>query len=155
MTPSFLRRALRWSGAALLLLAPLSLLADDAQEVPLLRLAEGELQRVMGALADEDEPPYQLAYGVTDRHSLHIIATMGVLGGVSEDRGRQADVDVRVGSMELDNTHKLKDASWFSQELRSSATLPLAGNDAVGCRQRVSFDRHRNDPVRLAQRHVL
>ncbi|MCB9746618.1 MAG: TldD/PmbA family protein [Alphaproteobacteria bacterium] len=107
-----------------LLLAPLAW-AASAPAAPVLSTAEAELKRVMSALAEEDEPPYHLSYGITDRHSLHIVATLGVLGGVSEDRGRLADVDVRVGSPKLDNTHKLRDASWFSQELRSTARLPL------------------------------
>ena len=95
---------------------------------PVLDVATAELARAVSALADQDEPPYYLGYELVDRHTLRVQATHGALGVQSDRRLRTADVDVRVGSHELDNTHKIRDAGWFSDVDHSRVLLPLEGD---------------------------
>ena len=114
----------------------LSLLAslmagEPPPEDPALLAAKAEIDRAMAALSDEEEPPYHLSVGIVDTRSRRIVSTHGALATSRDDRYRVADVDVRVGSPELDNTHKIRDASWFSEELREQVRLPLDGDPAV------------------------
>ena len=99
-----------------------------AEADPALTVATDEIQRVMSALEDSDDAPYFLSYGIVERHTLRILGTHGALGHSTSSHGRVADVDVRVGSPQLDNTHKIRDASWFSEEPRRSIELPLDGD---------------------------
>ena len=99
-----------------------------AEADPALVVASDEIARVMSALEDVDDAPYYLSYGITDRHTVRILGTHGALGNSITSHGRSADVDVRVGSPQLDNTHKIRDASWFSEEPRSAIELPLDGD---------------------------
>ncbi len=96
-----------------------------AQGDRVLEIATGELERTMAILADAEEPPYYLAYEIVDRHTLRVQATHGALGMESERHLRTADVDVRVGSPELDNTHKIRGGGWFSETDHSRILLPL------------------------------
>lgn len=99
-----------------------------AEPADVLQLADAEIDRVTEALADAEDPPYYLAYGVVDTHSVHVSASNGALWVSRDNRNRYADIDVRVGSHELDNTHKIRDASWFSEEPRSLVELPADGD---------------------------
>ena len=105
--------------------------AFAAEPDPSLAVATSEVERVMEALSDEEDAPYFLSYGIEDRTTVRILGTHGALGHSTESRGRVADVDVRVGSPELDNTHKIRDASWFSQEPRQAIELPLDGDETA------------------------
>ncbi len=75
--------------------------ADD----PLLTAMEAELARTMEGLANQDEPPYFLAYEVIESHVVEMHGEDGAFGSQSEGRTRHFDVDVRVGDPSLDNTH--------------------------------------------------
>lgn len=99
-----------------------------AEPAPVLALADAEIDRVMVALADAEDAPYYLGYGIVDTHSVHVSASNGALWQSGDNRYRYADIDVRVGGPELDNTHKIRDASWFSDEPRSLVELPLNGD---------------------------
>ncbi|MCP4917401.1 MAG: TldD/PmbA family protein [Proteobacteria bacterium] len=102
--------------------------AFAAEPDPALTAASGEITRVMEALADAPEPPYYLSYGLVDWQTVRILGTNGALGHSVDTNGRVADVDVRVGTPELDNTHKIRDGSWFSEESRSQIELPVDGD---------------------------
>lgn len=85
--------------------------ADETGSVPseLLALLADELDYSMQNLAMPDGTrPYYLAYTVTDRTSSLLSATLGALVADEADHERLLDVDVRVGSYEVDNTHKLR-----------------------------------------------
>ena len=89
----------------LLLLAPAPAMAESH---PVLEAMQQELQRSMKALAEEPEPPYFLSYEITESHRVFVSGSFGTLTGSSESRRRQLDVDLRVGSHELDNTHQIR-----------------------------------------------
>lgn len=100
----------------------------QAETDPMLDVATAELQRSLAALAEHEHAPYYLGYEIVDQHTLRVQATHGALGVQSDRRLRTADVDVRVGSLTLDNTHKIRDAGWFSEPDHGRILLPLEGD---------------------------
>ncbi len=65
-----------------------------------------ELNRQFAVLsAVPDYPVYYLAYLLSEGRSFQARARWGALTGRNEDIRRQLDIDLRVGSPELDNTH--------------------------------------------------
>lgn len=96
--------------------------SERTEPDPLLDLLAQEVQRHGQELARRtDAPAYHLAYEATDVEGVEILATHGALIGSSEIRRRLLDVDVRVGSPDLDNTHPRMDASYYE----GVAELPL------------------------------
>ena len=88
--------------------------AGAAEELPVLAAMEAELGRSFERLADEDEPPYYLSYEIHQQHAMRAKVSFGQLVRSSESRQRQADVDLRVGSPALDNTHPRRGESRFA-----------------------------------------
>lgn len=108
----------------------LALPVQAADNDPLLTALETELARLQTSLASQPEPPHWMEVQVVDRHTLDLLATHGASGGPPRwHHSRVGDVDVRVGSAELDNTHKLRDAGWYDEEARFALDLPLADED--------------------------
>ncbi len=101
-----------------------------AQPAPMLQVAQDAVDHTMAALSEEEEPPYHLAIGVNQTHTLRLSATNGAMMAKRDSWSRSADLDLRVGSFALDNTHKLLDAGWFSEESRSMVHLPLGDGAA-------------------------
>ncbi len=66
--------------------------------------------------------PYFLSYSVSDAESLSINAQYGAITGTSENHSRTADVQIRLGSPLLDNTHDTHRTSALT-------TLPLPLSD--------------------------
>lgn len=92
---------------------------------PLHQAVEAELLRAWELLQAQPEPAYWLQLAVVDRVTWTVQATHGAAGTWTVDRSRLGDVDLRVGSPALDNTRKIRDAGWFSDEARARVDLPL------------------------------
>jgi TldD protein len=73
----------------------------------LVELLSAELKRSLAALSKEPAPVYALAYQVTDRDEVTISAEDGALLQSKAETARMLDVDVRVGSLQLDQTKQL------------------------------------------------
>lgn len=73
----------------------------------LVELLEGELSRSLAVLSAQREPVYALAYQVTDREEVTLAAEDGALVQAKSDAARMLDVDLRVGSFQLDQTKQL------------------------------------------------
>lgn len=100
---------------------------------PLHRALEAELQRSWDLLQAQEEAPYWLQVAVVDRLTHAVQATHGSAGQWESSHSRLGDVDIRVGSPQLDNTHKLRDAGWFAEEDRTRFVVPL-DDDPVAIR---------------------
>jgi predicted Zn-dependent protease len=87
---------------------------------PLVVALERELTRAQRELAKADPAPYHIAYSVTDDDVTAIVATQGGLATSVGTRRRTADVLMRVGSHQLDNTHNDHRRSGIT-----SGSLPL------------------------------
>jgi len=90
---------------------------------PVLTAMQDELDRSMAALSSAEPPTYFLSYTLTDRQYSEVSGSNGALLSSNEDRGRWLEVQTRVGTYQLDNTHPLGDRppSWTSPG--SSASL--------------------------------
>jgi len=108
------------TGAALLATAWACLAANrppQAQTRPtVLSAMQDELDRSLAALSKADPADYFISYTVTDRQYSEVTGSNGALLSSTEDRGRWLEVQTRVGSYQLDDTHKLADRppSWTS-----------------------------------------
>ena len=104
---------------AVALALPIASAANDT----LRRALEDELQRNMENLSLEDVAhPYFISYTVHDDHSTSVSGAYGGIKGSYEARSRAVQVEMRVGSPEMDNTN------FISQHARNSVTrraLPL------------------------------
>jgi TldD protein len=90
---------------------------------PLLQSMQAELARAKEALAKSDPAPYYMSYTVYDQDLTVIAGAYGGLLADSTSRWRSADVTMRVGTPEMDNTH-----GQSRQSGMVSGTLPL-GDD--------------------------
>ena len=94
---------------------------------PLLATMQKELARAKTDLAKSDPAPYYLSYTVYDQTDEEIVASYGALLVSGGAHRRSADVVMRVGSPQLDNTHLENRASGMS-----SGLLPLENDpDAI------------------------
>jgi TldD protein len=83
---------------------------DPAARSPLIDLLASENQRWYERLkADPNLPAYYVAYTIRERRGVVIEAEDGTLTGDEDEVQRALDVEVRVGSPDLDNRHPLRD----------------------------------------------
>lgn len=71
----------------------------------LLTVMQQELQRAMTSLSKADPVPYFISYSTTEEFGTVIVASNGAIVANIGRHERSADISVRVGSRELDNTH--------------------------------------------------
>src|SRR5579871_5229738 len=90
---------------------------------------DAELHRAMSSLGGSDPSapkPYFLSYAVSDSDSLSIAAQYGAITSSNDSRRRTADVQVRLGTPEQDNTH-----GDHRNSALSSMPLPLTDDRAA------------------------
>jgi TldD protein len=71
----------------------------------LMRTMQQELDRAMASLGKADPAPYFISYSVNEESGAIIMGSQGSLVANIKRHERTADISVRVGSRELDNTH--------------------------------------------------
>jgi predicted Zn-dependent protease len=86
----------------------------EASPSPVVRAMELELERSMEVLKRADPPPYFMAYTIAEQQRAEVQGSNGALLNSQEMRSRFLEVQVRVGSYELDNTRKVGDRQAFS-----------------------------------------
>ena len=92
-----------------------------------------------------------MGYAVTGSETWRLAASSGVMARDTFAEVRLLDVDVRVGSPALDNTHEIRDAPWYISELREEVVLPINGDaDAT----RTVLWRETDDAWRGAKRRL-
>jgi predicted Zn-dependent protease len=126
------RVAACWLLAAQLAFVPLaSATTDKANSTapvassidPVLKAMQAELARATAELGKAEQPPYYLSYTVYDQDYTVLVGAYGSLLNIVPVQRRHADVTMRVGTPELDNTHGQSRPSGVT-----SGSLPL-GND--------------------------
>lgn len=75
---------------------------------PVLNTLEQELKREFKQLKKAKPPVYFMSYQITERDNLYLSATLGTVNLDRTIKEAYLDVDVHVGTPELDNTRKLK-----------------------------------------------
>src|SRR5512135_2908026 len=90
--------------------APTDANAPDKRS-PILDVLEAETKREMAALSPDKtkDPVYYLGYQLVEQRVVSIEAEGGAIVTDQDDVARNLDVDVRVGSPQLDNTRQLSD----------------------------------------------
>jgi TldD protein len=93
--------------------------ADKPASAPVpavLTAMQDELGRSMDALAKADPAVYFISYTVADREEAEVSGSNGALLTSSDNRARWLEVQTRVGTYQLDDTHKVGDRppSWTS-----------------------------------------
>lgn len=78
-----------------------------------LQAMEEELNRAMKVLGrSKPVSLYFLLYQVWDEHEIYMNASEGALYSYTDEHKRYVDVDVRVGSSKLDNTHEIRGSEY-------------------------------------------
>jgi len=95
----------------------------------ILSTMQTELMRAKSDLAKSDPAPYFMSYTVYDQDQIVIAASYGGLLTDSANRRRSADITIRVGTPQLDNTHGQSRASGMT-----SGSLPLNDDPAASSR---------------------
>lgn len=120
-----IRRVVRlWPAVAVLAAASVCFAAGasrnlqnpEAASSPILQAMQQELQRSVDAYSKATPPAYFVSYTVSDLDSVEVSGSNGALMSSSETRDRWLEVQTRVGSYELDNTHKIqgREPAWYS-----------------------------------------
>lgn len=105
--------------------------AASAKKDILFNALKEEMARSWETLRTEGEAPlYYLGYEVTEAWTYELSARLGAIQAEEDRHFRTLDIDVRVGSPQLDNTHQLKGRqSWNEESKRTAVAVPL-GDDA-------------------------
>lgn len=147
--------------AATLSASPPAKPASPAEKDVLLDALVAELQRNKSGLKGEkDAPLYYLSYRVADGETWAQSASFGSMEGTKVSPGRLAgrsrvlDVSVRMGSRQLDNTHKVRGGSgWFEFDFGSGGRpLPIDDDDGA---LRVAIWKATDDSYREAAKAIL
>src|SRR6202453_4878727 len=108
-----------FTGITILAAAFATLAAARPAQAPtpaVLTAMQDELDRSMAAMSKGDPPDYFISYTVSDRQYSEVSGSNGALLTSGETRARWLEVQTRVGTYQLDDTHKLADRqpSWTS-----------------------------------------
>jgi TldD protein len=97
---------------------------------PVLGAMQAELSRSLAALKSEPTPPYFLSYEITETQRIGVGSSFGALVSSSENTSRVLDIDLRVGSPVLDNTHAIRGG--FSGGGGGATAIPIEDSpDAI------------------------
>jgi hypothetical protein len=107
------------TGITILAAAFATLAAAKPAQAPapaVLTAMQDELDRSMAAMSKGDPADYFISYTVADRQYSEVSGSNGALLTSGETRARWLEVQTRVGTYQLDDTHKLADRqpSWTS-----------------------------------------
>jgi TldD protein len=107
------------TGITILAAAFATLAAAKPTQAPMpsvLTAMQDELDRSMAAMSKGDPADYFISYTVADREYSEVSGSNGALLTSGETRARWLEVQTRVGTYQLDDTHKLADRqpSWTS-----------------------------------------
>ncbi len=99
---------------------------DPAKRSPLLDIMKAENDRQMAALRTQKEPAHYLAYQLVEQRIVNLEAEGGALITDSDDTARNLDLELRVGSPELDNTRNLaSDDNGLNAPMNRRGVIPF------------------------------
>ncbi len=101
-----------------------------AQEQILINSLKKEMNRFVDELQKQQYPPYFIGYEVSDIQSARVDVSFGTIEHSGTTTRRILDIDLRVGSYKLDNTHRIKDRG-FSFSAIDSKMLPLDNDESA------------------------
>jgi predicted Zn-dependent protease len=102
----------------------------QAVRSPLLDAMKAENERTMRLLAKEQNPPYFLSYMISDVQAVTITSSFGKLQYEDSSHTRTLDVEVRVGSYDMDNKRQIRGASFEMGGFTRGQAIPLDDDPA-------------------------
>jgi TldD protein len=104
-----------------------------AQPPDLLQIMTEELSRSVTNLAAGPEAPmFYLEYEVTDSRTTSLSESDGGMNAPDADRRRFVDVDLRVGTPQLDSTHEIRGGNWRDNYTdRRLVDFPIGDDEAA------------------------
>ena len=114
------------SAAALILATP-----PVQGATPVLDAMKEELQRSVELLSQQPTPIYYLSYEITEDRNFALSASFGNVTRSSEGERRIVDIDLRVGSPELDNSHPIRGDFFANFPSFSRVEVPTDNPDAL------------------------
>src|ERR1700722_4014102 len=82
--------------------------ALSASSSVVMQAMKQELARSQKLLGQQTVTPYFISYGITQTEGMYVTGSFGALTGSRQELHRVLDVDVRVGSPEMDNTRQIR-----------------------------------------------
>lgn len=95
------------------------------------RTLEVELERSLEQLKGASEPVHYLGLALRETEAVRMSATSGALNVARNIRTRSLDVDLRVGTPDLDSTHALRGFSSFGENTRETVYVPLGDDEML------------------------
>jgi predicted Zn-dependent protease len=95
----------------------------------LLDIMESELNRSFTGLSKEETPPYYIGYAITETEEIRLTSSFGGIIQDTKNKVRVLDIDLRVGSKDLDNTHIIRGQSFSFGGGSVSPELPIENNE--------------------------
>ncbi|MGH9774144.1 MAG: TldD/PmbA family protein [Candidatus Acidiferrales bacterium] len=117
----FFAKAVAISAACFFLSGPARTAPEPGS--PVLSAMQEELARWLPTVQKSDPAAYFLSYTVTDRQVAEVSGSNGALLSSEETRNRWLEVQMRVGSYQLDSTHKVGDRQTSFASPGSSAVV--------------------------------
>ncbi|MBI4349957.1 MAG: TldD/PmbA family protein [Elusimicrobia bacterium] len=108
-----------------------ALAASEEAKDPYMNALVKELDRSFSGLKNSEKTPlYYLGYELTASKYHYLSAKLGALDGDSAYAGNKLDIDLRVNSMELDNTHQVKGGmAWAGASQSQDLPVALEGDE--------------------------
>ena len=106
-----------------------SIATVHAQPDGVLQAMRTELDRSMRELGTRQQPPYFIAYAVTETQTTSFAASFGAIDADIHDVRRVMDVDVRVGNHELDNTRSIRGVAFEVGRGGRNIAVPLGADE--------------------------
>ncbi len=130
MQPSPSRFALVRLAPVLVLACLASSVATTAAEIPkhatpVLAAMRAELEHSTTAFKSQPQPPYFLSYEITENRRVGVNSSFGALMASTESTTRVLDIDLRVGSPTLDNTHAIRGGGGGAPTGSGATSIPV------------------------------
>ena len=106
-------------------------MSAQADDDVVLAALDTELARTLSAWEGQEMAPYFISYRVEDEVTTQIVARSGALASSQVSERRLLDVQARVGSFALDNTHQVRGGGVSSRNVYRGTRLPLDGDEVA------------------------
>jgi predicted Zn-dependent protease len=102
-----------------------------SQSTPVLAAMEAEMTRSMEVLGNQPQPPYFISYEIIDSHQVELAAQYGTVISNQEERSRRLDIDLRVGSHQLDSSHEIRGDRFAMFDRSKPIEIPVDDDPAA------------------------
>jgi len=120
-----------------LLFAGLVFSSTTIAEPLLITTMTEEMKRFQRASQNQELPPYYVSYEITETDELAISSSFGSILTQEHQKQANLDIDLRVGDYRFDNTHPLRNNSFFGNFRQSFTSLVPSDYSPTSLRNRI------------------